>query len=73
MASLGEGKFEVVVGSQKLTGTAPKTGDYGTYQRVTLDGTIEVAAPGRISVAIKALKDGWEPLNLKSLILQPAK
>ena len=72
-ASLGQGQFEVVLGSQTLTGTAPKTGDYTKYKRVTLNGTLEIAAPGKVTVAVKAVKDSWEPLNLKSLTLQPAK
>jgi len=73
IASQGQGKFEVVLGDQRLTGTAPKTGDYAKYKRVTLSGTLDIAAPGKITVAVKAVKDGWEPLNLKSLTLKPAK
>jgi alpha-L-fucosidase len=72
VASLGQGKFEVVLGGQKLTGTAAKTGDYGKYKQVKLSGTLELAEPGQVTVALKAVKDGWEPLNLKSLTLKPA-
>ena len=73
IASLGQGKFEVILGDGKLTGTATKTGEYTKYKRIALDGTIEITAPGKVTLAIKAVKADWQPLNLKSLTLKPAK
>jgi len=71
IAATGSGSFEISVGDQKLQGTAPKTGDYTKYQKVKL-GTIEFPAAGKTSLAIKAVKEGWQPFNLRSLKFQPA-
>jgi alpha-L-fucosidase len=73
IASLGQGKFEIVLGDQKVSGTAPNTGDYTKFRRANLTGTLEIAVPGKITVAVKPVKEGWEPINLKSLTLKPAK
>jgi alpha-L-fucosidase len=71
IAAQGSGTFEVVVGQQKLRATAPKTGDYGKFQRVEL-GTLEIAA-GKTALAVRPVKQGWQPMNLKSITLKPAK
>ena len=72
IAATGSGSFEISLGDQKLKGTAPKTGDYNKYQKVKL-GTIEFPAAGKTSLAVKAVKEGWQPFNLRSLKFQPAK
>jgi alpha-L-fucosidase len=72
IASLGQGKFEIVLGDQKITGTAPNTGDYARFRRANLTGTLEIATPGNVSVSVKPLKEGWEAINLKSLTFKPA-
>ena len=61
----------VAVGDRSLTVKAPLTGDYKNYRRVNL-GKIEISATGKVSVTVKALKEGWRPLNLRSLTLRPA-
>ena len=70
--ALGSGSFQVVVGSRKLAAKAPTTGDYGKFTTVTL-GEIEIPAAGKASLAVRAVADGWQPFNLKSLTLKPAK
>jgi alpha-L-fucosidase len=72
IAALGSGSFQVVVGSRKLAAKAPTTGDYGKFTTVTL-GEIEIPAAGKASLAVRAVADGWQPFNLKSLTLKPAK
>jgi alpha-L-fucosidase len=72
VASLGQGKFEIVLGDQKITGTAPNTGDYTRFRRANLTNTFEIATSGTVSVSVKPVKEGWEPINLKSLTLRPA-
>jgi alpha-L-fucosidase len=72
LASLGNGRFEVTLGGQQLRGTASNTGDYTKFKRVTLSGTLEIPAPGRVTLIVKPLSEGWAPLNLKSLTLKPA-
>jgi alpha-L-fucosidase len=73
IASQGAGKFEVAVGSAKLTGTAPNTGDYTRFRRLNLDGSLDIASAGTVTLTVKPVKEGWQPLNLKSLTLRPAK
>jgi alpha-L-fucosidase len=73
ISSLGQGKFEVFLGQKKLTGTAPKTGSYETFQTVLLDGELEITAPGNELLTIKPVAEGWEPLNLESVELKPVK
>jgi alpha-L-fucosidase len=72
IAALGAGSFHVVVGGQKVEATSPITGDYGRFTVVSL-GTIEIPQAGKTSLAVKAVPQGWEPLNLKSIVLKPTK
>ena len=72
IAATGNGKFIVSVGSSKLEAAAPKTGDYLKYKTVKL-GTIEIGATGKASLAVKPVKNGWQPFNLSALILKPVK
>ncbi len=72
IASLGSGSFTVAVGKEKLEAKAPNTGDYGKFQTIEA-GTLELAARGKTSLAVKAVQDGWQPLNLKSVRLAPAR
>jgi alpha-L-fucosidase len=73
ISSLGQGKFEVFLGQQKLAGTAPKTGSYETYQTVSLDGELDITAPGNEMLTVKPVAEGWAPMNLESVELKPVK
>jgi alpha-L-fucosidase len=72
IAALGSGRFEVVAGRHQLTGTAPTTGEYGRFEKVEL-GTVELTSPGPASMAVKPLKEGWQPMNLRAIELTPVK
>ncbi|HEU5069978.1 MAG TPA: alpha-L-fucosidase [Verrucomicrobiae bacterium] len=69
MASLGEGRFEISLGDQKIRGIAPATGAYQKYRVVTL-GTVELPA-GEFTLALRPLTEHWQPVNLKSILLTP--
>jgi alpha-L-fucosidase len=71
IAALGSGSFVLSVGNQTLQAKAPVTGDYGKFQRVEL-GTIEIPTTGPASLAVRAVKAGWQPFNLRAVILKPA-
>ena len=71
IAAEESGKFTVSFGEQKLTGTAPKTGDFTKFKRVSL-GTLELAT-GDAVIQVRPVNDGWQPMNLKSVSLSPAK
>ena len=72
IASLGSGQFELSVGSQKITGIAPDTKDYTSFKTIPLTGTLDLPA-GIITLTVKPVATGWEPLNLRRLQLVPAK
>jgi alpha-L-fucosidase len=70
IAAMGSGTFEIAVGDRKLVAKAPTTGDYGKFQTVEL-GKLDIPAAGKVSLAVRAIADGWQPFNLKSLTLKP--
>jgi len=71
IAAEASGKFEVVVGEQKVQGTAPATTDYTKFKRTNLNGTLDLAA-GSVTLTVKPVADGWQPMNLRSLQLAPS-
>ncbi len=72
IAAPESGRFEVRVGTEKLDATAPKTGDYGKFQKVT-PGELTISATGKNALTVKPVADGWHPMNLRSITLSPAK
>lgn len=62
-------RFQVEVGGQKLAGAAPHTGGYTSFQKLEL-GELDLPK-GPVTVRVRAVANGWQPLNLKSLLLQP--
>ncbi len=69
-AALGAGSFEVSVAGQTLRAQPPATGDYGKYVTVKL-GAIDLSTPGRMVLAVHPVKDGWQPVNLRAIRLEP--
>jgi alpha-L-fucosidase len=72
IASQGQGRFEVSVAGQKLQGIAPNTGEYTKFKPVEIAGAVEITKPGSYTLVVKPIAADWQPLNLKSLKLQPA-
>ncbi|MBI5395142.1 MAG: protein kinase [Verrucomicrobia bacterium] len=70
LATPNSAKFEIHVAGKKLAAVSPKTGDYNKYQTVT-PGTVELAV-GNASLSIKPVKQGWNPMNLKTVRLKPS-
>ena len=60
--------FQVSVGDQNFQFAAPVTGDYATFKSVKL-GVIDIPAAGRVKLAVRPVKEGWQPMNLKGLRL----
>jgi len=71
IAALASGQFEIIDGEQKISGTAPVTSDYVTFQRIDLTDTLDLAA-GRMTLTVKPVAEGWQPMNLRSVQLLPA-
>jgi len=63
--------FDLSVGGQTLHCTGPVTGNYVTFQTANL-GTIEIPAAEKTSLAVHPVKDGWQPMNLRSITLIPS-
>jgi alpha-L-fucosidase len=57
-------------GDQTLRLSVPATGDYRTYRSADV-GTIEIAQPGVVILAVRAVREDWRPVNLKNLQLSP--
>ena len=72
IAALEADKFEVVVGDQKISGTAPATKDYTKFKRTNLGGSLDLAA-GSVTLTVKPVAEGWQAINLRSVTLQPVK
>jgi len=72
IAAEGSGKYEIVVGDQKLPAAAPDTKDYVKFERTDLPGSLDLAA-GMVTLTVKPVAEGWQPMNLKSVLLAPVK
>ncbi len=64
--------FQVILGDQKIKAAAPVTGDYTRFRGVRL-GTLELTSTGTATLAVRAVKEGWQPINLRSIRLKPIK
>ncbi len=72
IAAEAAGKFEVIVGEQSISGTPPVTKDYAKFKRVNLSGSLDLAT-GMVTLTVKPVAYGWQPMNLRSVILTQAK
>ena len=62
--------IQIAVGTQKVVGKLPATGDYGKFQEVSL-GRISIASSGKATVKLQAVKEGWNAVNVKAIKLKP--
>jgi len=72
IASPASPSVTLAFGSQTWRVTIPKTGSYTAYQTIEL-GTIEIAAPGMVTLEIAPVSEGWQPFNLRTIKLAPVK
>jgi alpha-L-fucosidase len=70
-AGQGTGSYQIGIGDQKISGTAPNTGDYVTFQSTRLIDALEISAPGIVTLTVKPVAENWSPVNLKSITLAP--
>jgi len=71
MAAPASSPFDISIGSQTLHCHGPVTGNYVTFQTVDL-GRIEIPSAGKTTLAVRPVKDGWQPMNLRSITLKPS-
>jgi alpha-L-fucosidase len=70
-ASLGEGEFQLIAGDHSLNAVAANTGDYSRFRRTKVPGVIELPTAGQVTLTVQPVARGWEPVNLKSVVLTP--
>lgn len=63
-------RFAVAVGDEQWTAEAPDTGSYQTFRTVKL-GDVRVEQKGPCELSIKPIRDQWQPINLRSVVLTP--
>ena len=71
IAGLDTAAFVVGLGAQKVKTTVKATGDYGKFEVAPI-GTIEITSPGTITLSVRPVKEGWHPINLRSIRFKPA-
>jgi alpha-L-fucosidase len=71
VAAEAQSNYQLSLGDQTVSGTAPNTGDYASFQTNKLDGTFDIATPGVVTLKIKAVAENWSPINVKSVTLTP--
>ncbi|MGC8743734.1 MAG: alpha-L-fucosidase [Verrucomicrobiia bacterium] len=71
VASQGSASFEIATGNNTIKAKFPNTGDYVKFQTIEI-GTLELPQ-GKHTLTVKPIKEGWTPVNLKSIQLKPAK
>ncbi|HEY5914243.1 MAG TPA: alpha-L-fucosidase, partial [Verrucomicrobiae bacterium] len=70
IAAMGKSAVVVAIGSLKSKAETPNTGDYGKFEQVKL-GSLEIKSSGKATLSIRAVPDGWSPVNVRSIRLQP--
>ncbi len=70
IAAEASGKFEVIVGGQRIQGTSPATKAFTKFRRANLTDHLHLVA-GSVMLTVKPVAEGWQPMNLRSLTLQP--
>jgi len=69
-AGPSEANYQIILGDQKITGTAPATEAWTKFTFSNLKDALELPT-GKVTVSVKAVADGWHPVNLKSLTFNP--
>jgi alpha-L-fucosidase len=68
----GAAQLTIEVGGQKLSAKITSTGAYDKYEVVSL-GQVELSQPGQTTLSLRPAAKGWKPVNVRSIVLQPAK
>ena len=70
IAALEPSPFLIVLGDQQIRCTAPVTGNWGKFEEVRL-GILEIGSSGKASLSVRPIREGWHPMNLRSIKLKP--
>jgi alpha-L-fucosidase len=72
IAAQGKGQFTIQVANSQIEATSPNTGNYGTFETVTL-GRIRIDEAGAHTLTIRPNKRAWSPINVRSITLKPVR
>ena len=70
VAAMGESHLVLQISDRELTVKIPNTGDYAKFQKVELRA-LRMDQAGPSSVVVRPDKQGWSPVNIRSITLQP--
>ncbi len=62
--------FDLSLDDQHLQTAVQSTGSYTSFTTVDV-GTLQIPAAGQVTISVHPVKEGWQPLNLKSIELRP--
>ena len=71
-AAVTASAIELRAGKQTLRGEITATGDYRKFHDLKL-GTLELSVGHNVVIAVRGVKSGWQPVNVKSLSLRPVR
>ena len=63
-------RFEIAVGDGEFAASVTNTGSYQSFETVKL-GTVRIKQ-GPCELSIKPIRNQWQPINLRSVVLKPA-
>jgi alpha-L-fucosidase len=66
----GDSAITLTLGDQKLDAKLARTGSYATFQKVEM-GTVTIASPGIVTIKVSPAVEGWGPINLATVTLEP--
>ncbi|HSV74294.1 MAG TPA: alpha-L-fucosidase [Chthonomonadales bacterium] len=69
LAGPGGSLLDISFGGRRVRATSPSTGDYGRFETV-LAGEVDLTA-GTVSVEVRPVAAGWQPVNLRAIRLVP--
>ena len=72
VATTSESGLVVQCGEQTLTPKIQNTGNCAKFEAVEL-GEIRIEQAGEGSLVVRAHKDAWSPVNIRSITLQPVR
>ena len=72
IATQGKGRLTIQVADCQLEAPVPNTGNYGTFQTVTL-GRIRIDERGDCTLTVRPDKQAWSPVNIRSITLKPTR
>jgi hypothetical protein len=70
IAAPASGSFDISLAALSLHCAAPATGSYTEFKPGEL-GVIDIPSAGMTTLAVRPVKDGWQPMNLRSIKLTP--